>query len=133
MQCSANHDSILKFAVTNPPKSGAKLALMSSHTGWDPAKALQLLASEGGLWTTELDVPSGSKVEYKLVLQSEAGEVTDWQPGDNHVLEVPEHPAILRVRDSWDGQPDVEIEQRALDRPMFERSSPVQQENVEEV
>ncbi|KAH7291540.1 hypothetical protein KP509_29G020900 [Ceratopteris richardii] len=54
---------------------------------WIPESSIPMQWSEGHIWTTEVKVSSGKRVEYKLVLMGVEG-LLDWQPGPNRVLEL---------------------------------------------
>jgi hypothetical protein len=47
-------------------------------------------------WVVWLDRP----LEYKYVIRRGA-EVSEWQPGDNLIVDVPSEPAVLYIEDRW--------------------------------
>ncbi|MCO5578186.1 hypothetical protein L7F22_032024 [Adiantum nelumboides] len=66
---------------------------------WNPEASIPMQWSEGHIWTTEMEVFAGKRVEFKVILVGgESG--VDWQPGPNRVLETSEastFPVVLEI------------------------------------
>eukprot|EP00195_Chlamydomonas_chlamydogama_P007774 CAMPEP_0202890744 /NCGR_PEP_ID=MMETSP1392-20130828/1056_1 /ASSEMBLY_ACC=CAM_ASM_000868 /TAXON_ID=225041 /ORGANISM="Chlamydomonas chlamydogama, Strain SAG 11-48b" /LENGTH=364 /DNA_ID=CAMNT_0049574369 /DNA_START=250 /DNA_END=1344 /DNA_ORIENTATION=+ len=82
---------------------GNSVAAAGSHPvfgAWDPHKAAAMTWTEGHVWTADLSLPVGSKVEYKFIIRKRHDGV-DWAPGGNHVFTVPEDALTAEVLDAW--------------------------------
>ncbi|MCO5610691.1 hypothetical protein L7F22_064932 [Adiantum nelumboides] len=66
---------------------------------WNPEASIPMQWFEGHIWTTEMEVFAGKRVEFKVILVGgESG--VDWQPGPNRVLETSEastFPVVLEI------------------------------------
>lgn len=67
---------------------------------WNPEAALRMEWSEGHIWTTELEVSTGKRIEFKFILVGDEG-VLEWQPGPNRVLETVESLSPLELLETW--------------------------------
>eukprot|EP00250_Pteridium_aquilinum_P009501 c18708_g1_i1 orf=211-1086(-) len=70
---------------------------------WNPEASIPMQWSEGHIWTTELEVLVGKRIEYKVILLGDE-EVLEWQPGPNRVLETMESLSSLVVLETWLGE-----------------------------
>ncbi|RAG83889.1 alpha-amylase [Streptacidiphilus pinicola] len=72
------------FTVNGAPTS-APVYLVGSISGlgsWAPASALPMTQS-GSTWTTTVNLPTSTAIQYKYVEKDSSGNVT-WEPGPNH-------------------------------------------------
>lgn len=82
-----------KEVVTTQPGRTIKLVGSVAQLGsWNPASAIVLSASEytdtNHLWSISVDLPSGTKVEYKFINVASDGTVT-WESDPNRQYTVP--------------------------------------------
>ncbi|MFD0330840.1 carbohydrate-binding module family 20 domain-containing protein [Streptacidiphilus monticola] len=82
---SASAGSVAEtFTVSGAPTS-APLYLVGSVAGlgnWAPASAIPM-AQSGSTWTTTVNLPQNTSIQYKYIEKDSAGNVT-WEPGSNH-------------------------------------------------
>lgn len=71
---------------------------------WSVDACVPMAWNDGDVWTADVDMPSGSQVEYKYVTKSSNGDVLEWMPCDNLQLEVPDDVDQLAIEDKWDGE-----------------------------
>lgn len=89
--------SLLKLSIPFATEFGHSVAVTTSASNWSVEEAVPLKWSEGDVWEGNLPALSGP-LEYKYILKRGA-EVSEWQPGDNLVVEVPEEPAVVYIQD----------------------------------
>lgn len=53
---------------------------------WSLSKAKKLSWHEGDVWSAEIDLPEGEKIEYKYAITSHDHEDAKWMPGKNFAL-----------------------------------------------
>ncbi|KAI5075258.1 hypothetical protein GOP47_0009334 [Adiantum capillus-veneris] len=74
-----------------------------SFGAWNPEASIPMQWSEGHIWTTEMEVFVGKRIEFKVILMG--GEtVVDWQPGPNRVLETSEASTLPVVLETHWGE-----------------------------
>jgi hypothetical protein len=95
----------VKFELQRECHFGQQFKVVGSDPqfgNWDPSAAVPLNWSEGHLWTADLDVPEGKKIEYKYILVSDQEETVEWQPGFNGVLETIAGAGPLLLSEPWE-------------------------------
>ncbi|XP_073390959.1 uncharacterized protein [Physcomitrium patens] len=95
----------VKFELQRECHFGQQFKVVGSDPqfgNWDPSAAVPLNWSEGHLWTADLDVPEGKKIEYKYILVSDQEETVEWQPGSNGVLETVAGAGPLLLSEPWE-------------------------------
>lgn len=69
---------------------------------WDPSGAVPFNWSDGHVWTTtELDVPIGKCIKFKIILKEGPENIT-WQPGPDRILQTWETDNTLTICEDWD-------------------------------
>lgn len=68
---------------------------------WNPESAIAMEWAEGHIWSAEVNVPVGKRIEFKFVLTGENEEI-EWQPGPNRFFETVEDISPLIVAELWD-------------------------------
>jgi hypothetical protein len=56
---------------------------------WNPKDAPAMEWQEGDVWETTLALPSGSPVEFKLVVTNQGGSSAVWEGGSNRLFTIP--------------------------------------------
>lgn len=85
---AAGPGSTVRFKIKKQLDFGDKLTVVGSvdQLGkWDANKGLELAWSDGHVWQGEAVLPSGSDVEYKVVVVRGGGGA-EWEGGDNRKL-----------------------------------------------
>ncbi|MCO5586945.1 hypothetical protein L7F22_040890 [Adiantum nelumboides] len=67
---------------------------------WAPEAAIPMQWSEGHVWTLEMDLLSGTCMEFKILLKADE-ELIEWQPGPNCKLEVLDSVTCLLIYVPW--------------------------------
>lgn len=94
----------LRVAITKHVPFGASLRLVGAEEGvgaWDPALGVDMVWTEGDVWTCEvslLSLPPDELVEYKYVVVHPSGAL-EWQEGPNRILHA--EPPACDIRDTW--------------------------------
>lgn len=68
---------------------------------WDPSEAVPFNWSDGHVWTTELDIPIGKCIKFKIILK-DGSENIIWQPGPDRILQTSETQNTVTVCEDWD-------------------------------
>ncbi|KAK9824175.1 hypothetical protein WJX72_008301 [[Myrmecia] bisecta] len=108
----APHKAVVEFELLHHTAYGEKVVVVGNGEqlgSWEVAKGKALDWHEQDKWTGELEVETGTTLEYKYVVATDnqedgSVEIKSWQPCDNEVLEVPEGVTNkLHVVDDWSG------------------------------
>eukprot|EP00252_Welwitschia_mirabilis_P016935 TRINITY_DN37692_c0_g1_i1.p1 TRINITY_DN37692_c0_g1~~TRINITY_DN37692_c0_g1_i1.p1 ORF type:complete len:222 (-),score=66.62 TRINITY_DN37692_c0_g1_i1:38-673(-) len=94
----------VKFLLQRRCNFGQQFSITGSHPhlgSWDPKAAIPLEWSEGDIWSVEMNIPAGKKIEYKFILKGKNGEIT-WQPGSNRIFEASTYETSLIVSSKWE-------------------------------
>ena len=102
----------VEFRVTFQTRLGQDIHLVGSspHLGeWSVASACPLRWTQGGVWTTTVQLPVGGIFFYKFFMKEE-GYLKEWQGGNNIMLVLPTTLADLTslplvAESSWTGAP----------------------------
>ncbi len=74
------------LSITNDAGYGYEWYVVGGHPdvgGWDPAKAVKLVWSEGNVWWGDVGVQAGTALEYKFVKRAtDPGQVCSSDNGD---------------------------------------------------
>lgn len=85
-----------------------------SFGAWNPEASIPMQWSEGHVWTTEMEVLVGKRVEFKVILMG-CEKVVDWQPGPNRVLEPLEVSASPVVMETHWGEDEGSVQKYGID------------------
>lgn len=89
------------FAYTSDAGGGNSWFVVGSHPdvgSWNPLQGVKMAWHDGNVWTADVGIQAGTRLEYKFVKRSTAadrigdGNNAEWMEGDNLVLEVPAEP-----------------------------------------
>lgn len=86
----ADSRQTVRFSVKRKLKYGENVKLIGNHPSlgsWDLQKAPSMSWNEGHIWTTEVEVPSGTSLEFKCVQCSDSGDCL-WEDGGNHAFDI---------------------------------------------
>ena len=76
---------------------------MSTQCGWLLEDSKEMEWSEGDVWSTDLEIPAGTELQYKYVVSRDQ-KALHWMKGDNFAVKIPEEidtGASLQVNDKW--------------------------------
>lgn len=91
------------FSFTNNAEVGHSYFVVGSHPdvgAWDVCRAIPLAWHAGDVWSADIGVQAGTRMEYKFVRrETSAGQIANpenrdwwWPQGDNLVLDIPAEP-----------------------------------------
>ncbi|WP_159611916.1 carbohydrate-binding module family 20 domain-containing protein [Glutamicibacter sp. JC586] len=94
--------SDVSVAVTAETTVGQNIRIVGNQTklgNWNPSQAPQLSAVGYPSWTGTVDLPAGTKFEYKYVKYDQSGKAT-WESGGNRSATV-QSDGSLKLSDTW--------------------------------
>lgn len=96
----------VNFSVTYDTVVGQEVRLVGSHPSlgsWDAKRAPALQWSAGNVWRAQIELPGPNLFEYKYALTDSAGNVLQWQKGNNAVVAISPKDTTLELSDIWAG------------------------------
>ncbi len=86
---------VLLHTIHDGTAWGDRVVVTGNHPAlgdWDPRRGVEALTSETMFpsWTANLALPAGTRLEYKFVTVTAAGQIR-WEEGPNRVVTIPEH------------------------------------------
>ena len=96
--------SAVRFKIQYGVPFGSSVVLVGDHDAlgaWAPGSAQAMAWQEGDVWTLDLELPAGARVQYKYAVVHPHGDGPVWSPGPNHALEI--GASALEVEDVWGG------------------------------
>ncbi len=97
----------VRFMVRYTAWRGESVRLVGADAAlgaWNPDNSVPMRHANG-IWSADVNVPSGRCHEYKFVLFDAEGRFQAWQGGSDAVLAVYRSDERLEVRDDWSGDP----------------------------
>ncbi|XP_017247067.1 uncharacterized protein LOC108218578 [Daucus carota subsp. sativus] len=94
----------VRFQMRRECSFGQHFYIVGDHPllgQWDPSEAVAFNWSDGHVWTTELDIPMGKCIKFKIILKG-GSENIQWQPGPDRILQTLETQNTITVCEDWD-------------------------------
>ncbi|WOL02013.1 hypothetical protein Cni_G10732 [Canna indica] len=102
---SDHHNTVhIRFAMHKECSFGQDILMVGEDPmfgAWDPSMAIPMEWTPGHLWTAELAVPVGRKMEFKFIVRGLSGEIK-WQPGPDRSIETWATNNTIVVCEDWE-------------------------------
>jgi len=102
----------VQFWIQFHVEFGQSICLVGSSAElgkWILSDGVPLTWSEGDMWSTMVEIPAGSVVEYKYVVVGPGGHAAAWQQGNNSVLALRHVDDAIEVFDNWYNSPGSQV------------------------
>ncbi|CAG9466245.1 unnamed protein product [Pedinophyceae sp. YPF-701] len=107
----AEQKTKLTVSARKESEGDGQLVLVGSSPAlgqWDVTKALRTATSDGRVWRTEVELPRGSRTEFKLALVRPDGS-TVWENVGNRTAKLADGATNLELLCTWDDEHSTEI------------------------
>ena len=89
-----NNSSVVLTVLASQIQPNEHLAIVGAQDwlgGWNTDKAIKMTETSPGVWQVGVaSQPTPNKIEFKFVILKDNCNGCEWEPGDNHFLDIPE-------------------------------------------
>ncbi|XP_015578775.1 cyclomaltodextrin glucanotransferase [Ricinus communis] len=96
---------------------------------WNPADAIPMNWSDEHIWSTELDVPIESTIQFKFILKQCSGEIF-WQPGPDRIFKSWESNGTIIISEDWENSEAQKIMEEKMESVINHDLTPTDAENI---